>query len=111
MWKNVGIERTGQKLRSVCDMIDFWARYTLDKIFDDPSGWEMQNMLTVGGLIARSAAWREESRGCHLRLDCPTPADALRVHDLWKRHREGAVTEAVVSEPGRRAIDSPVMLA
>jgi L-aspartate oxidase len=114
MWKNVGIERTGQKLHSVCDMIDFWARYTLDKIFDDPSGWEIQNMLTVGALLARSAAWREESRGCHLRLDFPGASGSLRVHDLWKRDREGAVTEAVVVAAPRApngAADGAVMLA
>jgi len=87
MWKNVGIERTGAKLRDVTDMLDFWARYTLDKIFDDPAGWETQNMLLVGALVARSAAWREESRGAHLRLDAPHSRDEFRVHDGWRRGR------------------------
>ncbi|HBS28007.1 MAG TPA: L-aspartate oxidase, partial [Phycisphaerales bacterium] len=71
MWRNVGVERSGPKLRDVCDMFDFWARYTLDKIFDDPTGWETQNMLLAGGLIARSALARRESRGCHWREDFP----------------------------------------
>ncbi len=85
MWKNVGIERTGAKLHDVGDMLNFWARYTLDKIFDDPAGWETQNMLLVGAIIARSAAWREETRGCHVRLDHPTTQDRFRLHDLWRR--------------------------
>lgn len=87
MWRNVSIERTGTRLISMIDMLDFWARYTLDKIFDDVSGWETQNLLLAGWLIARSAQWRTESRGCHLRTDHPQPDSALALHDLWKRGR------------------------
>jgi L-aspartate oxidase len=85
MWRNVGIERAGAKLRDVTDMLDFWGRYTLDKIFDDPAGWETQNMLLVGALMARSAAWREESRGCHARTDFAEPREEFAVHDCWRR--------------------------
>jgi L-aspartate oxidase len=85
MWRNAGIERSGSRLDDVADMIDFWARYTLDKIFDDPEGWQTQNMLLVAALVARSAAWRQESRGCHWRSDFPEPRDEFRVHDVWKR--------------------------
>ena len=88
MWRNVGIERTAQRLDSCVDMIDFWARYTLDKIFDDPAGWETQNMLLVGALIARSAQWREESRGAHLRTDFPHSSEEFRVRDCWRRGRD-----------------------
>jgi L-aspartate oxidase len=85
MWRNVGIERTGTKLRSVLEMIDFWATYTLDKIFDDVSGWETQNMLVAAALVARSAHWRTESRGCHARADFPDAMTEMCVHDLWRR--------------------------
>jgi L-aspartate oxidase len=87
MWKNVGIERTGAKLRDVADMLDFWARYTLDKIFDDPFGWETQNLLLAGAIMARACAWRQESRGCHTRTDFAEPAERFRVHDCWRRGR------------------------
>ncbi|MBX3323955.1 MAG: L-aspartate oxidase [Phycisphaeraceae bacterium] len=87
MWRNVGIERTGPKLHDANDMFDFWSRYTLDKIFDEPTGWETQNMLLVGSLVAQSGAWREESRGAHARADFPNPVDRFRVHDLWRRGR------------------------
>jgi len=87
MWRNVGIERTGAKLAGVIEMLDFWARYTLDKIFDEPLGWETQNLLLVGAMVARSAAWREESRGCHFRSDYPDPAPRFAVHDCWRRGR------------------------
>ncbi len=85
MWRNVAIHRSGSKLSDVQDMFDFWARYTLDKIFDEPAGWETQNMLLAGALITRSASWRTESRGCHARADFSEPTDACRVHDLWRR--------------------------
>ena len=92
MWRNVGIDRTGGKLSDTADMFDFWARYTLDKIFDDPEAWETQNLLLVGALVTRSAAWREESRGCHGRTDFPAPRDEFAVHDLWRRGRETPAT-------------------
>jgi L-aspartate oxidase len=95
MWKNAGVERTGPKLDSAAEMFDFWARYTLDKIFDDPAGWETQNMLLAGALVARSAQWRRESRGCHWRSDFPSPAEEFRVHDLWRRGRIEPVAEPV----------------
>ncbi|MEQ9453333.1 MAG: L-aspartate oxidase [Phycisphaeraceae bacterium] len=90
MWRHVGIERAGERLREVEGMIDFWARYTMDKIFDDVAGWEAQNMLTAGGMITRSALWREESRGTHFRLDHPEPRPAFRVRDVWMRGHESA---------------------
>jgi L-aspartate oxidase len=85
MWRNVGVLRAGMALRDAADMFNFWARYTLDKIFDDPEGWETQNMLLVGALVTRSAAWREESRGCHAREDFPDAVAAFAAHDLWRR--------------------------
>jgi len=85
MWRNVGVQRTGARLADVCEMFDFWARYSLDKILDDPAGWETQNMLLVGALVAHSALWREESRGCHGRGDFPEARDDWREHDLWRR--------------------------
>jgi L-aspartate oxidase len=85
MWKNVGIERTGAKLASMRDMLDFWANYTLDRIFDDLQGWEVQNMLLAASLVTASANWRNESRGCHERMDHPGLRDAFAVHDVWIR--------------------------
>jgi len=85
MWKNVGLERTAAKLDGCLEMIDLWARYTLDKIFDEPAGWETQNMLLVGAIVARSALWREESRGCHWRSDASATRESFAVHDLWRK--------------------------
>lgn len=100
MWRNVGIERTGPMLTDAADMLEFWARYTFDKIFDEPDGWEVQNMLTVGHLVAKSALWRAESRGCHMRLDAPVPGDTFAVHDCWRRGEGEPVLEPVTEPDG-----------
>ncbi len=98
MWRNVGIERNGTKLHDAVDMLTFWARYTLDKIFDEPRGWEVQNMLLAGSLVARSAEWREESRGVHTRTDYADAEPRFRVHDLWRRGTPTPATTPLVEE-------------
>jgi len=45
----------------------------MDKVFDEPFGWECQNMLTLALLMARAAEERKESRGVHFRQDYPAP--------------------------------------
>ncbi len=87
MWRHVGIERDGKRLDEVAEMFDFWARYTLDKIFDDRGGWEVQNLLLVGALLTRAARWRAESRGTHYRVDCPDSHADFHAHDVWHRGR------------------------
>ena len=81
MWRNVGIERDERHLRETEEIIEFWQSYVLDKEFAGPAGWELQNMLTLSRLIARSACERTESRGTHFRSDFPNRDDAL-----WQRH-------------------------
>ena len=93
MWRHVGIERVGGRLAEVAEMFDFWARYTLDKIFDERAGWEVQNALLVGALITRAAMWRTESRGAHYRTDCPMTNEKMAVRAVWKA---GSVEAGVV---------------
>jgi L-aspartate oxidase len=85
MWRNVGIERTGDRLAETVEIIDFWGRYVMDKVFDDPTEWEVQNMLTVAWLMTRSAAGRLESRGAHYRSDYPEERDEWRNHFELRR--------------------------
>ncbi|MCC7146695.1 MAG: L-aspartate oxidase [Phycisphaeraceae bacterium] len=85
MWREVGIQRDGRHLEEVAEMFDFWASYTLDKIFDERRGWEVQNLLLVGALMTRAASWRAESRGTHFRMDVQQPQDQFRGHDVWVR--------------------------
>jgi L-aspartate oxidase len=75
MWRNVGITRWGPTLVETHEIIKFWQRYVMDKVFDSPGGWECQNMLTVCLLMAQSAETRKESRGVHFRRDFPKTDD------------------------------------
>ncbi len=98
MWRHVGIEREGDRLAEVLDMFDFWATYTLDKIFDERLGWEVQNLLTIGSLITRAAHWRQETRGTHYRLDYAESADAYHLHDQWRIGDSSPTTAAVAEQ-------------
>jgi L-aspartate oxidase len=69
MWRNVGITRQAQPLVEAQEIIRFWQRYVMDKVFTAPFGWECQNMLTVALLMTQSALQRQESRGVHFRQD------------------------------------------
>jgi len=76
MWRNVGITRQAKHLDEAQEIIRFWQRYVMDKVFERPFGWETQNMLTVSLLMAQAAAMRTESRGVHFRSDFPERDDA-----------------------------------
>jgi len=80
MWRSVGINRDAEGLAEAGEQVDFWCRYALGRVFHDPAGWTLQNMLTVARLMIAAAAERRESRGVHTRRDYPDPDPA------WLRH-------------------------
>ena len=75
MWRNVGITRKQTPLEEAQEIIRFWQRYVMDKVFDSNDGWQCQNMLTLCLLMAHAANLRKESRGVHYRQDFPEPND------------------------------------
>jgi L-aspartate oxidase len=103
MWRNVGIERIGDRLAETRDIVSFWCRYVMDKTFNPSegvasaiAGWELQNMLTVSFLVTTAAYTRTESRGAHHRLDYPARDDPhWRLHLLWRRPMETPIPEPV----------------
>jgi L-aspartate oxidase len=103
MWRNVGIERSGDRLAETREIIAFWARYVMDKTFDPRSnpgqavtGWELQNMLTIAAMIASAAYTRTESRGVHHRTDHPSRDDEhWRLHLSWRRPLETPVPQSI----------------
>lgn len=104
MWRNVGIERTGERLTETREIIAFWSRYVMDKTFNVSelgpagaiAGWELQNMLTACFLITTAAYTRTESRGAHYRLDYPERDDPhWRLHLLWRRPMETPIPEPI----------------
>jgi L-aspartate oxidase len=101
MWRNVGIERTGDRLAETREIIALWSRYVMDKTFMSAdaaaiAGWEMQNMLTCCFLMSTAAYTRTESRGAHYRLDYPNrDDDRWRLHLLWQRPMETSIPQPV----------------
>jgi L-aspartate oxidase len=73
MWERVGILRTRAGLER--------ALSEFEQIASAPLLPGPRNFVTVAGLIARSALWREESRGAHYRLDFPRRDD-----EHWRAH-------------------------
>lgn len=71
MWRSAGITRDARGLAEAGEQVDRWCRYALNHVFDDPSGWTTQNLLTVARLMITAALAREESRGVHTRSDFP----------------------------------------
>ena len=80
MWRNVGIVRCKERLAEMCDILDFWGHYTLDKTFDSATGWETQNQLTVAKLVAMAALNRKDSIGVHFRSDTTNDLKTLPYH-------------------------------
>lgn len=101
MWRNVGIERQADRLTETREIIIFWSRYVMDKVFDPAAigaaaiaGLELQNLLTVATLLTTAAFTRTESRGSHFRTDYPqSDDDHWRMHLLWRRPMETPIPE------------------
>lgn len=100
MWRNIGIVRREDRLRETCDILDFWAHYTLDKTFDDVRGWETQSELTVARLIATCALERTESVGVHYRSDAPDSTETSPYHVAVTRHDEGTTPRRIEASGG-----------
>jgi len=80
MWRNVGISRNEPELQSARQQLDFWANYVCRRDLLTPEGWELQNMMLVGRVMAAAALARRESRGVHLRSDYPDTVESLAKH-------------------------------
>jgi L-aspartate oxidase len=85
MWRRVGITRDAAGLAEAAHQVDFWCRYALPQVFDDPAGWTLQNMLTIARLMIAAATVREESRGVHTREDFPLTDPAQAHHITLQR--------------------------
>ncbi len=78
MWRQVGIERTGTELATARRSIAFWQAHQARGAFRDRAGWQLQNLLTVGGLVATAAEARAASVGTHFRSDSTGAIDRRR---------------------------------
>ncbi|HIK95241.1 MAG TPA: L-aspartate oxidase [Planctomycetes bacterium] len=80
MWRSVGISRNEPDLQTARQQLDFWANYVCRRDLAGPVGWELQNMMLVGRVMAAAAVARQESRGVHLRSDFPETIAAAARH-------------------------------
>jgi aspartate oxidase len=95
MWRNVGIVRTGNRLADALDMIHFWCRYSLDKIFDDPRRLGDPEHALRAPRSWRSAALARRSRAA------PTPRSdfpAARASEAGHRVYDIASAGRLVSQ-------------
>jgi L-aspartate oxidase len=78
MWKEVGLVRTGDGLRSAVRQLATLRAAAAACTFssgDDRTARRQASLATVGFLIARAALRREETRGGHFRADFPDRDD------------------------------------
>jgi L-aspartate oxidase len=93
MWRNCGVRRSGELLAEALESVDGWRKYVLARQFDDSTGWELQNMLTLARVMIQAALLRQESRGVHLRTDHPNLDDAQWNKHLWFQRSEANSVE------------------
>jgi L-aspartate oxidase len=76
MWRSAGVLRDGGGLAEAVEAILRWRAFSGRIAHARRSGFELENLLLLGELVARGALLREESRGTHGRVDRPGQDDA-----------------------------------
>jgi L-aspartate oxidase len=83
----VGFRRSREGLQEAGE----WLEKNLEVLqveYLNPQGYELQNMITLAGLMVSAALLREESRGCHFRVDFPGQAEYWRRHIVFRRQMD-----------------------
>ena len=94
MWSQAGLVRDASGLSELIDRASRWvAPASVSRMIET---LEVDNLVTLGRLVAISALERTESRGAHYRMDFPEPDKA------W-RHQTHLVTAAPKLVSSRQA--------
>ncbi len=80
MMDQMGFRRFGAKLEEAQATVGRMAEF-MDARFDSPGGFELQNMVMLAAIMIQAARLRQESRGCHFRVDFPEVDDWR-----WRKH-------------------------
>ncbi|HVR72189.1 MAG TPA: L-aspartate oxidase [Vicinamibacteria bacterium] len=94
-WEHLGLERHAAGLATLVAWLEE-ARTRIGDAPRDRTAAETRNLAAVGRAMARSAAFRRESRGAHFRTDFPRPDERFRGHTLLD---QAGVRLAGVEEP------------
>ncbi len=87
MWERVGILRDRDALQR--------ALKEFDQIAGGKLSTSSRNFVTLAGLIAAAAIWREESRGGHFRTDFPGQHEEFRIHSIQRFDHEISSAPAI----------------
>jgi L-aspartate oxidase len=91
MWRNVGLIRRADDLRSAIEELTTMAAENVNE--------RTRNFATLAKLMAAAALWREESRGGHFREDFPARDDERwRVHSAQQNGQPISSIERVSDE-------------
>ncbi|NEQ37375.1 MAG: L-aspartate oxidase [Okeania sp. SIO3I5] len=123
MWESAGISRQGELLNQALYQVNRWrdslANFEIVKFLANllpnqtielnSTNAEQQlrkvaetlNLLDLGYLILKSAAWRTESRGGHYRNDYPQTSNHWNVHTLVQGDRFWKSPTKIKSEPSK----------
>lgn len=88
MQDGVGFRRSRESLTEAGKFLEK-NRRVLEVAYLSPSGYEVQNMILLAELMVRAALLREESRGCHFRVDFPGEAEFWRRHIVYRYSGDG----------------------
>jgi L-aspartate oxidase len=80
-WEHCGVLRSGTDLQRAIELLDV---KTSPREGAARADYELRNLHTVAGLIARCALARRESRGAHYRTDYPEKRPEFQTHStIW----------------------------
>jgi L-aspartate oxidase len=106
MTRQVGIERQASGLADAIERLDAWSGYLARLGPFSPEGAETVNMVHVAQALARSALFREESRGAHFRTDFPVVSPGWEAHTLVHPAEDGVRLSQKPLAAGARASES-----
>ncbi len=79
-----GVFRNKSDLQLALNEYNNFLTY-LDYNFNDLAAFELQNLITLGYLVLKSALAREESRGAHYRVDFRARKEEFRKHFIYQK--------------------------